>query len=90
MNVTSDARHLVITSHPGASDNAEVHVIALDGATASSFSLPAARALVTGFSAGWHFIDGEGGRLYFRTDADAPFGPASCGSISTRPILARP
>ena len=31
-------------------------------------------ALVTGFSAGWHFIDGRDGQLYFRTDAGAPFG----------------
>jgi prolyl oligopeptidase len=74
VDVTSDARHLVITSHSGASDNAEVHVIELDRDAASSFSLPGARPLVTGFSAGWHFIDGEDGRLYFRTDAGAPFG----------------
>ena len=32
------------------------------------------RPLVTGFTAGWHFIDGEAGRLYFLTDADAPLG----------------
>ena len=74
VDVTSDARHLVITSHPGASDNAEVHLIELDRGAASNFSLPSVRALVTGFSAGWHFIDGEDGRLYFRTDAGAPFG----------------
>ena len=33
-----------------------------------------ARPLVTGFNAGWHFIDGRDETLYFRTDAGAPFG----------------
>jgi prolyl oligopeptidase PreP (S9A serine peptidase family) len=32
------------------------------------------RPLVTGFSAGWHFIDGDDDRIYFLTDADAPLG----------------
>jgi prolyl oligopeptidase len=84
VDVTADGRHLVITSHRGASDDAEVHVIDLAGASASAESQPAfaaavagppaPRALVTGFSSGWHFIDGSAGRLYFRTDAGAPFG----------------
>jgi prolyl oligopeptidase PreP (S9A serine peptidase family) len=32
------------------------------------------RPLVTGFTAGWHFVDGEDDHLYFHTDAGAPFG----------------
>ena len=76
MKVTSDDRHLVIGSYQGASDHAEIHVIASAvaargfGETDTTDVLP----LVTGFSAGWHFIDGRDGQLYFRTDADAPFG----------------
>jgi len=112
VKVTSDGRHLVITSYQGASDHAEVHVVRLEdqvrlkpdatqetldttpetldttpetpdawrGATdhatpvVSGFSRTEFRALVTGFSSGWHFVDGRGGHLYFRTDAGAPFG----------------
>ena len=67
VKVTSDDRHLVIGSYQGASDDAEIHVMSTD-------DLRDPRALVTGFSSGWHFIDGRDGLLYFRTDADAPFG----------------
>jgi prolyl oligopeptidase len=67
VEVTSDGRHLAITSRMGASDDAEVHVIDLA-------HRDDVRPLVTGFTAGWHFIDGEGDHLYFHTDAGAPFG----------------
>ena len=67
VKVTSDGRHLVIGSYQGASDDAEIHVMSTDGVRTP-------RALVTGFTSGWHFIDGRDGLLYFRTDADAPFG----------------
>jgi prolyl oligopeptidase len=67
VDVTSDGRHLVITSRMGASDDAEVHVMALAGPIEVC-------PLITGFTAGWHFIDGEGEDLYFHTDAGAPFG----------------
>jgi prolyl oligopeptidase len=70
VNVTSDERHLVIASYQGASDHAELHVMRLDGTGVSGEIRP----LTTGFTSGWHFIDGREGRLYFRTDADAPFG----------------
>jgi len=78
VDVTSDDRHLLISSYQGASDHAEVHVADLRGRAGLSdpsgvFGV-APRALVTGFSDGWHFIDGRDGRLYFRTDAGAPFG----------------
>ena len=72
LKVTSDDRHLVITSHQGASDHAEVHVVRLQPDTTGATEPPI--ALVTGFSAGWHFIDGRDGTLYFRTDAGAPLG----------------
>ena len=70
VHVTSDDRHLVIASYEGASDHAEVHVVALGDGTEDVAPLP----LVTGFTAGWHFIDGRDGHLYFRTDEGAPFG----------------
>ena len=80
VDVTSDGRHLVITSRRGASDDAEVHVIRLKpdttygGGVASGFSRTEPAALVTGFTNGWHYIGGAGDRLYFITDAEAPFG----------------
>jgi prolyl oligopeptidase len=71
VDVTSDGRHLVITSRRGASDDAEVHVVRLtEGRSVVSETIP----LVTGFANGWHFIGGAGGRLFFLTDAGAPFG----------------
>lgn len=69
VDVTADARHLVVTSRRGASDDAEVHIVGLTAA--KTFE---ARAIVTGFSAAWHFVDGSGGLLYFHTDAGAPLG----------------
>jgi prolyl oligopeptidase len=85
VHVTSDDRHLVIGSYQGASDHAEVHVVRLPpsppggfGATNSPDATEAGtyemQPLVTGFNAGWHFIDGRDGALYFRSDAGAPFG----------------
>ena len=70
VHVTSDDQHLVIASYEGASDHAEVHVISLANRAPGVAPLP----LVTGFTAGWHFIDGRDGQLYFRTDEGAPFG----------------
>jgi prolyl oligopeptidase len=70
VDVTPDGLLLVITSRRGASDDAEVHVVPL----ASGFSRTQATPLVTGFESGWHFIGGDSGQLYFRTDAGAPFG----------------
>ena len=82
VKVTNDGRHLVITSRMGASDDAEVHVISLGRSEDRPLQVPSQqvsnlaniRPLVTGFTAGWHFIDGEGNHLYFHTDAGAPFG----------------
>jgi prolyl oligopeptidase len=77
VKVTSDDRQLVIGSYEGASDHAEIHVIRLPPSTDRGFAQTDAAdvvPLVTGFSSGWHFIDGRGDRLYLRTDADAPFG----------------
>ena len=69
VKITSDDRHLVIGSYRGASDHAEVHVVDL---ARGPWDPP--RALVTGFSEGWHVIDGRDEHLYVRTDAGAPFG----------------
>ena len=79
VHVTSDDRQLLIGSYQGASDKAEAHVVDLqrvpkDPPNMDGGSEIATRALVTGFTDGWHFIDGRDGQLYFRTDANAPFG----------------
>jgi prolyl oligopeptidase len=88
VDVTPDGLHLVITSRRGASDDAEVHVVRLKPDTtctnsadvsassdvASDVSRTEAIPIVTGFTSGWHFVGGDGGRLYFHTDAGAPFG----------------
>ena len=66
VHATSDGAHLVITSHRGASDNAEVRVMSIGSG--------ASRTLADGFSNAWQFIDGAGDLLYFRTDLDAPLG----------------
>jgi prolyl oligopeptidase len=73
VNVTSDDRHLVIGSYQGASDHAEIHVVRLKPDTTET-EASEAQPLVTGFDAGWHFIDGRDETLYFRSDAGAPFG----------------
>jgi prolyl oligopeptidase len=76
VDVTSDGRFLVMTSRRGASDDAEVHVVRLkpDATDASCVVSGFSRTLVSGFSSGWHFIDGVEDHLYFWTDADAPLG----------------
>jgi prolyl oligopeptidase len=77
VKVTSDDRQLVIGSYEGASDHAEIHVIRLPESTGHGSEQTEnadAVPLVTSFTSGWHFIDGRDDRLYFRTDAGAPFG----------------
>ena len=79
VDVTSDGAHLVVTSRPGASDKAEVHIADVSPAVSGFPSKLGAGSQtlhhVTGdLTSGWHFIDGRGGQLYFRTDAGAPCG----------------
>ena len=74
VKVTSDDRHLVIGSYQGASDHAEIHVLTLAARVRLTPDTTEIRPLVVGFTSGWHFIDGRDALLYFRTDADAPFG----------------
>src|SRR4051812_20990462 len=74
VKMTSDDRYLVIGSFQGASDHAEAHVIRLPAAGFAAADVIEVRPLITGFAAGWHFVDGRGDQLYFRTDAEAPFG----------------
>jgi len=66
VHATSDGAHLVITSHRGASDNAEALVISVGSGSS--------RTVAAGFSNAWQFIDGAGDLLYFRTDLGAPLG----------------
>ena len=74
VDVTSDGAHLVVTSHPGASDKAEVHVADVARSEDRALRKTDFRHVVGDFTSGWHFIDGRDGRLYLRTDADAPRG----------------
>ncbi len=74
VDVTSDGGQLVITSRRGANDNAEVNVVRLKPDATSEVVSAFRRTVVSGFSSGWHFIDGADDRLYFWTDLDAPRG----------------
>jgi prolyl oligopeptidase len=88
IKVTSDDSHLVISGYQGASDHAEVHLVRLPPSSHGGFG--ETRDLVTGFTAGWHFIDGREGQLFFRTDSDAPFGRIvriDLGDGTTRTIV---
>jgi prolyl oligopeptidase len=87
VDVTSDGGELIITSRRGASDKAEVHI--LDLIRLRQSATPVAeppRALVAGFTDGWHFIDGAGSRLYFLTDQDAPRGRIVSFDLAADPI----
>jgi prolyl oligopeptidase len=70
VSATADGVHLVITSHRGASDDAEVLVAGIEREGGAHEPV----VVASGFRAGWHFVGGAGGRLLFRTDQDAPFG----------------
>ncbi len=83
VHVTADDRHLVIASYQGASDHAEMHVVRLKPETTDLTEPP--RALVSGFTDGWHFIDGRDSQLYFRTDAGAPFGRIVRFNVNVKP-----
>ena len=76
VHVTADSKYLVITGHRGASDDSEIHLVRLEETVRlkadAKFNAPL--ALITGFTAGWHIVDGLDDVLYLRTDEDAPFG----------------
>ena len=65
--ITGDGRQLVIAGFKGASDKSEI--VVLDRSTDEP-----PRPLFTGFDAAYHFIDDDGGRLYFESDERAPLG----------------
>jgi prolyl oligopeptidase len=87
VDVTSDGAELIITSRRGASNKAEVHIVDLNrpGWNATPVADPP-RALVAGFTDGWHFIDGAGGHLYFLTDHGAPLGRIVSFALTADPI----
>ena len=66
--VAADDRWLVITAFEGSSDKSEVHLLYLTAPDRTP--LP----LFSGFDAAYTFIDSADGRLFFRTDRDAPLG----------------
>ena len=65
--VTADDRWAVITAQRGASDDSEIHLV-------DRRHPGAPRPIFTGFDAAYSFIEGAGGRLFFRTTGDAPRG----------------
>ena len=66
--VAADDSCLVITAFEGSSDKSEVHLLYLTAPDRTP--LP----LFSGFDAAYTFIDSADGRLFFRTDRDAPRG----------------
>ncbi|HMC78441.1 MAG TPA: prolyl oligopeptidase family serine peptidase [Vicinamibacterales bacterium] len=67
VHVTADGRWAVIVAQRGASDDSEIHL-------ADRAAGGALRPVFTGFDAAYDFIEGAGGRLFFRTTKDAPLG----------------
>jgi prolyl oligopeptidase len=68
VDLSDDGRWLVITAQQGASDRSEVFVVDRSDSTTSP------RPLFRGFKWSWHFVEAANGRLYFRTDDNAPRG----------------
>ncbi|MDP1571667.1 MAG: prolyl oligopeptidase family serine peptidase [Vicinamibacterales bacterium] len=73
---STDGRWLVLTSLKGASDKSEVSVVDLSVAGARP------QPLVTGFDSAFAFADAVDGRLYFRTDHEAPLGRVIAVDVS--------
>ena len=67
--VTSDGRHVVITSSIGTDARYEVHVIDLAKRARHGWQ---ARALVTGYDHDWKLVEGTASVLWFVTNQDAP------------------
>ena len=68
VDVSSDDRWVVITAFQGSSDRSEVYLIDRFQAGLNPFPV------FTGFEAAYAFVESAGGRLFFRTDRDAPLG----------------
>ena len=66
--VAGDDGCLVITAFEGSSDKSEVHLLYLTAPDRTPL------AVFSGFDAAYTFIDSADGRLFFRTDRDAPRG----------------
>lgn len=67
--VTSDGRHVVVTSSIGTDARYEVHVIDLANRARTAWQ---AKAIVTGFEHDWKLVEGTGSVLWFVTNQDAP------------------
>jgi prolyl oligopeptidase len=68
VGISDDGRWLVITASQGASDKSEIYL--LDRQSPAATPTP----LFTGFQSAYHYIDQADGRLYFKTDENAPLG----------------
>ncbi len=67
--VTSDGRHVIVTSASGTDARHEVHVIDLARRGRHRWK---ARPIVTGFENDWKLVEGTGSVLWFVTNKDAP------------------
>ncbi|HEV3483916.1 MAG TPA: hypothetical protein VG106_00810, partial [Vicinamibacterales bacterium] len=68
VDISDDGRWVVISGSRGASDKSEIYLLDREQPDA------APEPLFAGFASAYHYIDQAEGRLYFRTDADAPLG----------------
>jgi len=68
VDLSDDDRYLVISSYRGSSDKSEIHVVDRHAAD------PVPKPLVTGFTSAYELIDAARGRLFFKTDDEAPLG----------------
>jgi len=68
VEISDDDRWVVITAFEGSSDRSEIYLIDRQQPGAKPF------AVFTGFDAAYTFIEAAGGRLFFRTDFEAPRG----------------
>jgi prolyl oligopeptidase len=66
--ISADDRWVVLTASQGSSDKSEIHL--LDRHQAGAAPQP----LFEGFRASFVFIESAAGRLFFKTDEDAPLG----------------
>ncbi|MEP5938681.1 MAG: prolyl oligopeptidase family serine peptidase [Erythrobacter sp.] len=69
VSVTTDQRWVVISSTMGTNDQNEVHLIDLDKRDRQGWR---AKRLIRGFDEIWQIVDSIDGKLYARTDRDAP------------------
>jgi prolyl oligopeptidase len=84
VDLSDDDRYLVISSNKGSSDKSEVHVVDRHAADA------APKPLFTGFASAYELIDAVTGRLFFKTDEQAPMGRVIAVDLADSTSASRP